>query len=678
MVFCAVELARARGVNVLIICKALWREIRYIVVRYNENLSAENLSCLRRLLNHSREHNQIHTGTSHTCPPYQHRQPLTFRPSAKIEEGEIPMNLARHKGCFALLTFVAFSLVTLPVSAQSVTGKLKIHVNPKQAYVFVDGKAIRDGSQTIVLSPGPHEVSVHNYGYTSNTRQVHIDPRTTTDITVALQNSGDKVSGPFGDIEFKGHPRAAVLLNGTTPDYFVGHVDEFDWNWIWHQRLLVKPGTYQVDVTRKGNTIWSGPVDVKAGERVTVNLDQNGNIKTKDWPQGNALGPQPRFHAGVASAVVPVAPVTAQLTAHSTSLDCGQPTQLDWKSADASDVSITNLGSVSASGGRSVNPTKTKAYELIAKGPGGEASQSATVKVNVQPTATLSLSQPEVHYHKIGDKVVQDEPATLNWVASNANQVKITPFGTEGLTGSKKIEAQPKQTNTGPVNEMLDYTLAASNGCGGTTTRTAALHIIGAIDPAPSVTLASLFYPTNYPTAHHPRIGLVASERAVLANAANRFKQHEQYDNDHASLLIIGHADVRGSKRYNMKLSARRAELVKNYLVSQGIPANEIRLRADGKGEELSKSEVLKLQLADAQKPDKWMTHHEQVTWLAYNRRVDIVLEPSGQRSTKAFPNDAPDARILWQRPQPRLKKVEVAANSAATAGALHAELKKN
>ncbi len=271
--------------------------------------------------------------------------------------------------------------------------------------------------KTLCLSPGPHQVSVHNYGYPSNTRQVHIDPGTTTDITVALQNSGDKVSGPFGDIEFKGHPRAAVLLNGTTPDYFVGHVDEFDWNWIWHQRLLVKPGTYQVAVTRKGNTIWSGPVDVKAGERVIVNLDQNGEIKTKDWPQGDTLGPQPRFNAGVASAVVPIAPVTAQLTAHSTYLDCGQPTQLEWKSADAADVSITNLGSVSASGDRTVNPTKTTTYELIAKGPGGEASQSATVKVNAQPTATLNLSQPEVHYHKIGDKVVQDEPTTLNWAA---------------------------------------------------------------------------------------------------------------------------------------------------------------------------------------------------------------------------------------------------------------------
>ena len=38
MTFCAVELARAEGANVLIICKALWRDSRYIVGRYDKNL----------------------------------------------------------------------------------------------------------------------------------------------------------------------------------------------------------------------------------------------------------------------------------------------------------------------------------------------------------------------------------------------------------------------------------------------------------------------------------------------------------------------------------------------------------------------------------------------------------------------------------------------------------------
>ncbi len=587
------------------------------------------------------------------------------------------MKFFKHQAHFASLIFVAFLLAAWPVFAQSDsgTGELKIHVSPKQAYVFVDGKAIRDGSQTIKLSADSHEVSVRNYGYIPYTEAVRISAGNTTEVPVTLQASGDKVSGPFGDIEFKGHPRAAVLLNGTTPDYFVGHVDEFDWDWIWHQRLLVKPGNYQVEVTRKGNTIWSGPVQVKAGEKVIVDLNHDGTIKTRDWAQGNTLGPRPRFEAGIASAEIPIAPVTAQLAAQSAQLGCGQSDQLNWTSANAVAVSITNLGSVMANGSRPISPTKTTTYELVAKGPGGDAMRTATVSVNPQPTVTLTWSQPEVRFHKIGDKVVQDDSATLSWTTSNANHVTISSLGSEGMSGSQTINAQPKQTNIGPVNEMVNYTLSASNACGGTTTQTAALHVVGSIDPVPPVILASVFYPTNYPTSKHSEIGLVATEKEALSEAANRFKNHEQYDNDHASLMVVGHADIRGSKEYNLKLSERRSDLVKRYLVSQGIPADKIQTCAQGKQQELSKKDVSKLQTEDPQKPEKWMTHRSAATWLAYNRRVDIIVEPTGKQSTEAYPNDASDARILWQRAQPSLHNVESAANQATTAASLHAAL---
>jgi hypothetical protein len=85
---------------------------------------------------------------------------------------------------------------------------------------------------------------------------------------------------------------------------------------------------------------------------------------------------------------------------------------------------------------------------------------------------------------------------------------------------------------------------------------------VGSIDPAPPVTLASLFYPTNDPTSRHRKIGPGARENGALSDAANRFKSHNQYNNDHASLMVMGHADVRGLKKYNLKLSERRVELV--------------------------------------------------------------------------------------------------------------------
>jgi len=585
---------------------------------------------------------------------------------------------ATRRSCFTFLV-VALSLIALPTFADSgKTGKLKIHVSPKQAYVFVDGNAIRDGSQTIKLAPGAHKVSVHNYGYIPSTQSVQIESGKTADLNVDLQKSGDKVSGPFGDIEFKGNPRAAVLLNGTTPDYFVGHVDEFDWNWIWHQRLLVKPGTYNVAVTREGKDIWSGPVTVKAGEQVTVYLDKDGKMKTKNWHQGDTMAPEPRFTAGIASATVPIAPVTATLSAQSHSVNCGQSTQLNWNTTDAVATSITDLGDVATSGDRAVTPTKTTEYELVAKGPGGDVTQNATVDVNVKPVVTLSASQEEVHFHKIGDKIVQDDPVTLNWSASNANKVTITPLGSEGTSGSQTVKPQPTQTTPGPVNEVVDYTLTASNGCGGTSTQTAALHLVGSID-LPPVTLASVFYPSNYPRAAHPKLGLVESEKAVLLQAANSFKSQEEYDSQkNPTLMIIGYADVRGPKSYNLTLSKRRAEQVKSYLISQGIAADKIQVKADGKTAQLSENEVATLQAQDKQKPDNWMQHNKKATWMAYNRRVDIVLEPNGTKSTESYPNGASDARLLWQRAQPSLHEVASAAKMSGPTASLQAGMQTN
>ena len=582
----------------------------------------------------------------------------------------------KQLGLVFFLSLLTALIGALPAIAQSnaQTGKLQITVSPKQSYVFVDGKAIREGSQTIVLSAGQHEVGVDNYGYLPEKRQVQIVADQTLTIKVDLQKSGGEVSGPFGDIEFKGHPRAAVLLNGTTPDYFVGHVDEFDNNWIWHQWLLVKPGTYQVTVTQKGQTIWSGPVAVQAGKRVVVYLNHNGEMKTKDFKPGLTLGPQARFDAGVASARVDVAPVTAQLSASQTQTTCGQSSTLNWKTTDAADTSISNLGTVPSNGDQTVSPTHTTSYELVAKGPGGEVTRTATVDVNAQPTAMLTLNQPEVTYHKIGDKVVEQGSATLRWSTSNGNIVTLQPLGNVSSTGNQNIEATPDQTTTGPINRTVTYTLNVANACGGTATRTATLHIVGSIDPAPSVTLASVFYPTNYPDRSHPKVGLLSSQEKELAKAAATFKNHEEYAQP-SELMVVGYADVRGPEKYNLALSERRAELAKQYLVSQGIAASDIKVRADGKDHQLDEQQVQKLQAQDPQAPPKWMAEREKATWLAYNRRVDIILEPAGQQSTEAYPNDAPEARILWQRPEPSLKSIETAATSTPGAGQTQAGL---
>ena len=558
----------------------------------------------------------------------------------------------------SLLAMAVAFLFASPAFAQD--GKLKIKVSPKQAYVFVDGNAIKPGKQTVKLPAGKHSIGVYNYGYTPQTQDVDITAGKTTDLNVTLQSSGGEVSGPFGDIELKGDRKAAVLLNGKTPSYFVGHVDEFDWNWLWHQRLLVRPGTYQIDVTHNGQTVWSGPVTVEAGKQVSVQLHSGGKQSTKNWKQGNTLGPQPRFKSGFASSTVAIAPVSGNFSASPTQINCGDNSTLTWSSTDAVDVNISEVGAVQASGTQTVSPKKTTTYNYTAAGPGGTVTNSQTINVNIQPTATLTLNPTEVRYHKIGDKVKEDGTSTLSWTSSNASSVNIDPIGSVQTSGSQQVTAKPKQQNVGPVDENQTYTLTATNVCGGNATQTASLHITGSIEPKPVVTLESVFFPTAYPVKEHADVGLVTSQQQSLNEVATTFKKYLDYDGT-ASLTVVGHADVRGSAPYNEALSQRRADRVKDYLVSQGVSADKVQTRAEGKERQLENAEVAQLQEQDPAKPEKWMVRRVRNTWLAYNRRVDIILQPTGQESTKFYPNGASDAQVLWQLPKPSLRAVRKA-----------------
>jgi hypothetical protein len=544
-------------------------------------------------------------------------------------------------------------------------GKLKIKVTPSQAYIFLDGQAIREGRQTIPLSAGKHIVAVVNYGYKINTQDVNIESGKTTDLNVVLEAYGGTVNGPFGDIEFKGDERAAVLSNGATPAYFVGHVDEFNFDWIWHQNLLLPAGTHHITVTRKGNTIWSGDVTVAVGKKVIVDLNHNGALKTVNWDRGNKLGAQPRFKAGIASATVAVAPVTGSFSSSNANINCGESTNLTWNTAETSEANISGIGTVATSGTQSVSPHATTTYDFNSAGPGGIVKGSSTVNVNTAVQASISTNPAEVHYRKIGDKVLTQDPSTLQWSTSNASDVSIDPIGKVDPSGSQAIKAEPADSSqvadgqpVVTVDETRTYTLKASNVCGGSSTQTATLHVVGTREPIPAVVLQSVFYPTDYPDKKHPQTGLVRSQQLTLATLAGGFRKYLEYDGD-AKLSIEAFADTRGAVKFNQDLSERRVERIKQYLVDQGIAADKIQTAAYGKERPLPKNEVAELEKSNPNQAAKARMHNKEGNWFAYNRRADIVLLPSGKKSSQYFPHNADDSGLIWQIPKPALKKIE-------------------
>jgi outer membrane protein OmpA-like peptidoglycan-associated protein len=540
--------------------------------------------------------------------------------------------------------------------AQSGDGKVALHVTPKQAYVWVDGRAISEASKhhTLSLSAGDHKIELANYGYMPETRSITIAAGKTTALDVTLQPVSGTVSGPFGAMSIDGAPRAAVLLNGKNPAFFVGHVDEFNNEWIWKQELVVPPGTYQVTVQSGDKDLWSGPAEVAANKRVVIDIPK-GVRKTVDWSRGSKLTSIPRFTVGIASATVAVAKPTAQLSAANTQLNCGDSSQLKWTSTDAPSVQISNVGPVTASGDQSIQPKQNTTYDLTATGPGGTVTSSATVNVNNAIQANLQLSPAEVHYRRIGDKVVQDDNSALTWSASNASTVSIDQFGRVDANGNRPLQITPKKNTPGAVDETVNYTLTATNGCGGTETRTAALHIVGTIEQPELALSRSVYFPTDRPHSLKTEAALLPSEQDALKTLADSFKAYLSAE-PNAHLVLGGHADRRGPVSYNQKLSERRAELAKRFLVEQGVPEANLDTQAYGKEQNLTEDQVKQLLEQDtnltAEERQKALAKIQTVV-LANNRRVDIKLSTTGQESARMYPFNSSDYTELVDRGKP-------------------------
>lgn len=557
------------------------------------------------------------------------------------------------------------ALVALPAAAQD--GKLKVKVTPKEAYVFIDGKAMGDGSHSYRLSPGQHQVSVHNYGYRAKTETVDITAGQTTRLEVALDAVPGSFSGPWGRIQIEAAPRTAVLVNGKNPDYLVGHGDESNHDLIWKQELIVPPGTHEVTLVRDGSEVWSGDVTVAANQRVIVNAGK-GTQRTTDWPRSGKLSNLPRFKAGIASATVAVLPVTIDsFTATPATIKCEDPSRLAWQTSEAVDVWLDN-NKVANNGEQVVSPHATQTYNLKAAGPGGRPGSSTTVTVDPTIGASLAVSPGEIRYRRIYDKVLVHGTATLTWSTDHANSISITPFGAVSASGTRSVQPAPERAlrefqqggskETVVVNESVDYTLSATNVCGGSATRTAALRISGTIEPLPVVVLQTVFFPTDYPDKRNPELGLLASQKQRLSLLAQGFKKYLEYD-PNAKLSLEAHADGRSSSKHNMELGERRAAIVKQYLVDQGLSDSNIETVSYGSEQPLDQAAVKELEAANPAQPPKARPRGGKGDWLAYGRRVDIVMRPTNQQSLRYFPHDAGDSGVIWQVPKPGKKAVE-------------------
>jgi len=265
------------------------------------------------------------------------------------------------------------------------------------------------------------------------------------------------------------------------------------------------------------------------------------------------------------------------------------------------------------------------------------SADPATVQTGGSSTITSTASSPD------GRRLIYSYTATAGEISGTG---ATTTLNTQG--------AQPGSiTVTCNVNDDRSPALTASS--------TATVNVEAPPPPPPpapapeikqleaKLALHSIYFQTARPTAEHPEGGLLESQADILKTLAEDYLDYLKYMPD-AHLILSGHADPRGSVEYNKKLTERRVERTKAFLVEHGVPADHFELKAFGEEDQLTADQI-KQQMAD--NPDltpderQKMLRNLRVLVLANNRRVDVTLSTTGQQSVRSYPFNARDFLAL-------------------------------
>ena len=168
--------------------------------------------------------------------------------------------------------------------------------------------------------------------------------------------------------------------------------------------------------------------------------------------------------------------------------------------------------------------------------------------------------------------IERGQSSTLQWEARNAATVQIDPeVGQVAVTGNRQVNPTSSVTYT-----------ARATGPGGTATDNARVTVNVPPPPppppppappkTPDKTISQLFLENVHEIYFdYDKADIRPDEVAKLQNNATWLKQ-----NASVRFTLEGHCDERGSEEYNLGLGDRRANAVKEFLLSQGLAASRI------------------------------------------------------------------------------------------------------
>jgi outer membrane protein OmpA-like peptidoglycan-associated protein len=330
----------------------------------------------------------------------------------------------------------------------------------------------------------------------------------------------------------------------------------------------------------------------------------------------------------------------------------------DWSSTGGKIAGKDNTASIDTNGLAGGNYTATARISDPQMKQGGEARCMAAFVVKERPK-----NPPAVACSANPSTVQTGAPSTISCTCTSPDSAPVTVDGWTASGGSISGGGGTATLDTSGVTAGQITVTATCSDTRGLNTRATALVAVENPPPPSSefvrlearLALYSIYFPTDQPTIAKPDGGLVASQQHTLISLAEDFNKYLQAKPD-AHLTLEGHADRRGSVQYNQALSERRVERTKHFLIEHGVPAADLETKAFGDQKNMDEAQVRD---TVAQNPGltpeqrQKVLDHMKTILLASNRRVDITLNTTGQRSAREYPFQAPDSSILIQREGP-------------------------
>jgi peptidoglycan-associated lipoprotein len=171
------------------------------------------------------------------------------------------------------------------------------------------------------------------------------------------------------------------------------------------------------------------------------------------------------------------------------------------------------------------------------------------------------------------EQIRRGESALLTWRSEHADGVEIDPaIGPVDLSG--RIKFFPDETTT--------YTVSA-RGAGGSTAKSVTVEVLGSDSGTTGGVLSEDLENTSLDERFNLFVKPVffAFDSTELTSEARltldgNLRWLEQVENRMVRFVLEGHADERGSEEYNLALGDKRAQVVKEYLLSKGLDASRV------------------------------------------------------------------------------------------------------